>query len=343
LESIFNLRQSELDQEFSYQRKIKVAPKQHFSGIIPLILLKQRINGSDKMIENEFAYNLSKSLEEINIHAEVYWPLPMIEKNHFVLKNPIELLEDKIRTNLPSHLVLDSNQFTRDPFLNEQALFQLKHKYRFRVVLIMLDYHDEKLKYWGHRLADTIVYCRPDKRNKIKSVSTAKLVCWPGSPYPEYSTFTSERKIDFFYSGSETRNRRDFLSILEKAEIQTKINFGNREANKSYTYLDYLHELGNSKMTFSNGYISRSQDMITGRALEAFSTRTLLLYEESQTMNFFFKPFVHFVPVKTSNDLLTQVLYLLRSEELLRNIASQAHDFYRSEYSNLEFWLQVLN
>ena len=343
LDSMFRYRQSELHQEYVFLKKVQAAGEQLFSEINLLILLKQRISGSDTMIENEFAYNLSKSLEEINIHAEVYWPLPVFESNHYVFKNSIELLEEKIRTICPSHLILDSNQFTRDPLLNEQALFQLKQKYRFKVIIFMLDYHGAKLEYWGHRLADTLVYCRPDKRSKVESVSKAKLICWPGSPYPEYSKFTIESSIDFFYSGSDTRNRRDFLSILEKVEMNAKINFGNRERTKSYTYLDYLDELGNAKMTFSNGYISRREDLITGRALEAFSTKTLLLYEESKTMNYFFKPYIHFVPVKTSNDLLTQVLYLLRNEDMRLNIASQAHDFYRSQYSNLEFWLQALN
>ena len=348
LDSIFSYGQSELAQEYSVLKKVQVNGEHYFSEMNLLILLKQRINGSDTMIENEFAYNLSKSLEEININSEVYWPLPMFEANHFetshfVLKNSIQLLEEKIRTMCPSHIILDSNQFTRDPLLTEQALFQLKQHYRFKVILFMLDYNDAKLEYWGQRLADIIVYCRPDKRSKVESLSTAKLICWPGSPYPEYSKFTSERSIDFFYSGSDTRNRRDFLSILEKVEMNAKVNFGNRERTKSYTYLTYLHELGNAKMTFSNGYISRREDLITGRALEAFSTKTLLLYEESKTMNYFFKPYIHFVPVKTSNDLLTQVLYLLGKEDMRLNIASQAHNFYRSQYSNLEFWHQVLN
>jgi hypothetical protein len=343
LDSMFRYRQSELNQEYVLLKKVQTTGEHHFSEINLLILMKQRINGSDTMIENEFAYNLSKSLEEININAEVYWPLPVFETNHYVFKNSIELLEEKIRTMYPSHLILDSNQSIRDPLFNEQALFRLKQKYRFKVILYMLDYNDAKLEYWGHRLADTLVYCRPDKRSKVESVSTAKLICWPGSPYPEYSKFAIERNIDFFFSGSNTRSRRDFLSILEEVEMNAKINFGNRERTKSYTYLGYLDELGNAKMTFSNGYISRWEDQITGRALEAFSTKTLLLYEESKTMNYFFKPYIHFVPVKTSNDLLTQVLYLLRNEDMRLNIASQAHDFYRSQYNNLEFWLQVLN
>lgn len=314
-----------------------------FSGVKPMLLLKKRIHGSEDMIENEFAHNLTVTLREVGLKPELFWLDSTGESKSHESANQVQSLEAKLKQIGPTHLVIDSNQSTQDSLLNESSLLDLKCRYGIKVIVIMLDFSTTKLEYWCRRLADVLVYCRPDQESKIRSVTKARLLCWPGSPYPSISNLEAKREIDFFYSGSASRNRKDFLTSLIDADMKCKINFGNRVRAQSYSYDDYMKTLLKSKITFSNGFVRRGEDLITGRALEAFSTQTLLIYEESKTMSYFFSPYSHYIPVKTGNELLAHSLYLLKNEELRKEIAESAHLFYKRNYSNLAFWSGVFN
>jgi hypothetical protein len=136
-----------------------------FSGVKPMLLLKRRIHGSEDMIENEFAHNLTVTLREVGLEPELFWLDSTGKSNSNESANQAQSLEAKLKQIRPTHLIIDSNQSTQDSLLNESSLFDLKCRYGIKVIVIMLDFSTTKLQYWCRRLADVLVYCRPDQES----------------------------------------------------------------------------------------------------------------------------------------------------------------------------------
>jgi hypothetical protein len=296
------------------------------------------------MIENEFALNLYMSLAEVGVNPITFWPPSWTPDSQ---NNCSLSVQDEIRSfiskNRITHLILDANMNIKDSTINAEWIMGLKEEFSLKVIVIMLDYNFEKMTYWGGKVSDVFVHSRPDKFAEIRLQARGSIVSWPGSPYPRFQRVARLKEFDFFFSGSSTRGRKEFLSSLGNISMTTNIRFGERIQKSSYSYSDYIYELSRSRMTFSNGYIDDQENMITGRALESFATKTLVFYETSRVMEAFFEPFVHFVPVNTASDLAYYSEYFLHKPKLLSAITDGAYNYYYDQYSSYKYWGKVFS
>lgn len=297
------------------------------------------IGNSEKNIKSDFTINTMSSAENAGWIVNQYYgksqqnsPQAIKEKELAEFVNILEKFE-------PQLLCIDSNSPINYNYFNYERLFNLKKKYNFKVLMLVPDFELRKLQYWGGDLVDFVLFSRPSLRRKISFIPKQRLICLPGLPYSE-STFkvANEKKYDVYYSGSDTRQRRIFLDSASSTSLNVKALFGNRINHKSPDYELYKREIGEARMTFANGYVSKNNSLITGRFIESILSRCVCLYEDCLDLNSFFIPYLHYVPVSNVHEFVTTAQYLRINPEILSRISEEANTFYIENYSSKLFW-----
>jgi hypothetical protein len=223
--------------------------------------------------------------------------------------------------------------------LKREKLLELKKLYKLKTLMFVPDFELKKLQYWAPELVDYINYSRPSLRNKIKFIPDYKLICLPGVPYCE-TLFENKGKKeqDFYFSGSKTRQRDIYYDAIKNTKLDINVNFGNRISSKSPNYFEYIKNMSNSRMTFSNGYISKHNSLISGRFIEAILSKCVCFYESCPDLNAFFQPLRHYIPVSNIHEFVITAQFLNMHPELLYTISQDAYSYYMKHYSSLLFW-----
>ena len=91
-------------------------------------------------------------------------------------------------------------------------------------------------------------------------------------------------------------------------------------------------------MSFTTGYRSSNESLLAFRVVELILRDTVVFFETGSFINYFFKPYDHYIPVFNAPDLLFKANYLLNNPELLNKIKIQAKEFVQSKYAHHIFW-----
>ena len=297
------------------------------------------LNNSNEFVENDLTYHLLRSAKEAGLHSEQFWGSTSTNSPFVMEKQRLDEFISHCEKSNTQILTLDSNLRPNQKTFNYENFLEIKKKYNLRIILFVPDFDKKKIDYWARDLADLVVTSRPSLIPSLSSTDISKIVCLPGVPYAR-SVFQKShlREIDFYFSGSMTRQREIYLGALSKSEIRTKIIFGNRKMDQSPSYEQFLSDLGNAKVTFANGYINKKNHLIAGRFLEAILSETLCIYEDATELESFFIPFQHYIPVSTSTEFVKMTHYYLRECEERKNISKLAFNYWDSHYSSNRFW-----
>jgi hypothetical protein len=196
---------------------------------------------------------------------------------------------------------------------------------------------------------DLIVHFNPKVRNLITSQEDLKEIVWPGLPFPErlFESITKEqqKKIPkLLFSGSNHRFRRTYSDYAMKlVPSEVALHGRNNVGNSQVSYRDYLKELGRYQLVFSSGYYSRKESIVVGRVWEAILLGTVVLYESGSWLDYYLKPYEHYIPIFNRNDLVHKANFLLENPQYLDVIARKAFHHYIENFSSEKFWNLVAN
>jgi len=304
-----------------------------------LVFLPIFIGNSEKYIKNDLTFNVMSSAENAGWIVQQYYGKSQQNTPKLRKEREIDEFIRIIEEFKPQLVCIDSNAPINQNNFNNERLSKIKEKYGFKVLMFVPDFEIRKLQYWGNDLVDFVNFSRPSLRSKINFIPEQKLICLPGLPYSE-SIFEgeSEKEYDFYYSGSDTRQRRIFLDAARNTNLNVKALFENRIIHKSPEYREYIQEMGKSRMTFSNGYISRNNSLIAGRFIESILSKSVCLYEDCPDLDAFFVPYRHYIPVSNIHEFVINAQFLRISPEILARISEQAYTYFMDNYSSKLFW-----
>jgi len=307
-----------------------------------VFFVQEFVNNDLKRIENDLKFNFDFCMTSLGIKPLHYWPKREILNGNIYQKTLLEEFEEFLQINCPEIIFIDANFRAHQKTFSSQSFSKLKEKYGFKIALVVPDFKPKNIEYWSD-ISDVIVMTLPLNVPQISNVQVNKIVCIPFLPINLDLTPSSweSRHLDFFFSGTRNKERDLFVNRIRRLPITANINFHNRSANLATSYGDYIKELGNSKSTFSNGFISSKLNFISARFCEAILTGTFCFYEYCPNLELFFLPNVHFKPVKTAADLYFGILDLKKNERAYESLARDAFDFanfhynYRAMYSRI--------
>jgi hypothetical protein len=349
----FGNRLSIESEEYVYQKFSEVNPKKNQANSYSLkdyknvqinkmrlmIFSPKFFNNSDKFVENDLTVNVIGSAIDNGIQVEHFYGNQLANSPFVGEIERYKAFESALANFQPDVLAIDSNSSINHKTFNCENLLNLKKKYGFKVLMFVPDFDLRKINYWMNTLVDLAQYSRPSLSYLISNIPEEKLVCFPPCPYKEFDTYTKDsREIDIFYSGSDTRQRRVFINAAYEAGLIVDSNFGNKESSLSPSYLDFMKKMRQSKMTFSNGYISKNNSLVAGRLIESMISRTVCLYEDCEDIQKFFEPYVHYVPVTNINNFVVQAQFLKKNKNYLEFLSDNAFDFLKENYSAKLFW-----
>jgi len=332
----------ELKTQLFFDNKYSLENYRDFHSKINLKLLVFSpifIGNSEKYIKNELTFNVMSSAENAGWNVKQYYGKSQQNASKLVKEREIDEFMRIIEEFKPQLVCIDSNSAINYNNFNNERLSKIKKKYSFKVLMFVPDFEIRKLQYWGNDLVDFVNFSRPSLRSKINFIPEQKLICLPGIPYFE-SIFEglSEKKYDFFYSGSDARQRRIFLDGARNTNLYVKALFENRINLESPDYKEYCQEIGKSRMTFANGYISRNNSLIAGRFIESILSKSVCLYEDCPDLDAFFLPYRHYIPVSNIHEFVITAQFLRINPEILVRISEEAYTYYMQNYSSKLFW-----
>jgi len=167
------------------------------------------------------------------------------------------------------------------------------------------------------------------------------LVKYP--PVDESFFYPRKKDIELSFMGqtSEYRsNRNEFLDFLANHGLLTVDSRHDRA--RQNTHDEYAEILGRTKISINfSGSVHAHQ--LKARVFEIILSGCMLLESENDQVSRLLKPYVHYIPFSTKEDLLRKATYYLRNSSERRRIAVVARDFVLENYSSTNFWQAILS
>lgn len=315
--------------ELKKYRKELLIEELKFNNVI--LLAPTVVQRSGITMESDFNFAYKESLIELGI------PVQTIDIDTC-------LTERKLKKR--TLLLIDGNSFVRfsDEKLNEINMIRKQGCY------VTFDHPDLHASKDGKEIIGRL-YNNADLgiiHNPLIELTDAmkkKTVLWP--TYPFSKRFESENLIkksdSMLFSGSSFRGlngRRVYLNYLRKHKfpVNNQMLSSKHTGEINTAYLEYLRSLESSTMAFTTGYRSSKESLLAFRVMELILRDTVVFYEKGSFINYFLKPYEHYIPVVNAPDLLFKANHLLNNPELLTRIKIQAKEFVQSKYAHDIFW-----
>jgi hypothetical protein len=306
-----------------------------------LVCVEPSIRFANHFVQSDLHINLVHSLKENNFFMIDVWN--EIEKFPSNVKaiEVQEYLEDIVTRSKISHLFFDLNCTRDSELFGLNWLTSLKKRYNLKIVFFAPDFSLKKYLFWND-IADIFVMSRPSKLQELPQSIIHKILIQPGIPYSTHLLMGAEKSIDFAFVGSPSRDRKFFMAGLSKFPIKTQIEFAGKTEGRFTQYSDYIEVISRARMTFSNGYINPRDSLIAGRFIESVLVGTLVFYENCPDLEFFFRPGLHYVSVKSRREFENKIMQLNADEELRKGIADCARNHYLQKYGSTIMYKHIL-
>lgn len=307
------------------------------------LLLRKFVSRSKRDVESDMYFAYSQSLTDIGHTYSDMSALLTLESTESTTVTRI--IHEHVDAGI-EHVILDGNCFLMDRFGLLEKIKRIKRK-SLGIIVDIPDCYQSKEGYsrmleWT-KYADVVVV--HNSRLHVPS-SVQNILLWPGFPFPElkYESKWSNKTKDFSILGYEHRQREIFA---RKAATLGLLSFNFLHSNKQLenvrsSYIDYIAQLKEVRMTFSNGYINSRESIIVGRALESMLCNTLLLYENGSDLDFFFSPYSDYIQIYSLADFVEKSTFLMNNLTYAEQIATHGFRTYRNKYNSRKFWENVL-
>lgn len=293
----------------------------------------QFVSRSGVEMEADFYFAYKNSVEELDKPIEAISNFKILTLNN-ELKKTLLIIDGHSLLNLTQQEIENLNQF------------------RLSGGIVLFDHPDlirtrggEGLLEMCFQLADFGIVHNPYLR--VESYGD-RVLLWPTYPFASvFSNVSRNCKRDaVLFSGSAFRGfngRKYFFNYVAKRGLNVNHNMSaGGIIGKVYTdYPEYLLSLESCILSFTTGYRNRKESLLAFRAVELMLKGVVVLYEEGSFIEYFFKPYVHYVPVKNGPDLYLKSKFLIRNPEIVKRISDNAKLYYQTKFSNNAFWSAV--
>jgi hypothetical protein len=327
-----NLSQFRMDQVIPNQSQVKF-----FSGKLQieryLLYTPQFVVRSSVEMEADFYFAYLKSVEELGKNIELIINLNKSILNG-VLKKTLLIIDGHTLLNLPKSQV------------------EILNLFRLSGGVVLFDHPDlikskngEKLLDQCFRFADFGVIHNP--RLSFEKFSN-RVILWPTYPFADVfsSAGLQEKKSALLFSGSLFRglNGRKYFfkyAVRRGLDVIDSMADSEKKENIFSEYSEYLKSLEVCKLSFTTGYRNRRESLLAFRCIELMLRGVVVLYEEGSFIDYFFIPYVHYIPVKNAPDMFLKAKYLLRNPELINSVSTNAKLYCQAKFSNKTFWAEI--
>lgn len=175
----------------------------------------------------------------------------------------------------------------------------------------------------------------PDKYYTVSTVYSPSL--FHADPY-------IEREHDVLFIGgiAKYKDRRDGIKMIQQAGIDILLPGG--RGHHPITSEKYSDFTKNSKIIVNwTKFIHGGFHQAKGRIFEATLAGSLLVSEECDAVNYFFKPNIDYVPFSSNEELVEKLKYYLKNDGERLKIAKHGHESALSKYSAQQHFAGIID
>lgn len=308
------------------------------------IVIHEKIQRNNIWMEHEFAFAYKESLKDLHIKSEIYDTTTLVAKN----TSTDEFTESVISKRITHLVLLGDTMLNGQAFLTEDNLEKLRTVHSIKTIVVFMDClvtsnAREMLEFWKEK-SDVIVVHHPILAKYLKS---KRLVIWPSLPYPEEFFAELEscvKDTKLLIPGSSHRFRTEWadLAIKNGLEINKQINTRTENRSNTYSIREYFLALAHSKFIFTNGYRNSRESQVIAKTTEVMLVGSLLLYERGSQLDYFFSPYLDYLPVRNVSDLVSKVNYLAKNPDIADRIIFNGRKKLQEQFNTRLFWESIL-
>lgn len=144
--------------------------------------------------------------------------------------------------------------------------------------------------------------------------------------------------------GGYPEERIQGINALKESGIPIETPGGRGEGQKRLSNEEYAAFFKKSQIVVNwSRHISKQWFQAKARIFEATLTGAMLLCEECEPVNVWFRPYIDYVPFTGVDDLVDKARYYLSHDEERLKIAEQGHRVAHSKYSAGVIWSDMIN
>ncbi len=224
-------------------------------------------------------------------------------------------------------------------------------KYNTQIVFTWLDTWDKAI--WEKRILPVLDISTKNIVTDIKDNPIIKnypatqfdwfpipIVQYPYVPFPD-------RRHKIFYSGGVSndgiyKSRGEYLAFLSANNIAVDgISYNRENPEIRPTYHEYRLELSESKIALNFTW-KGTNEIITGRTWEIFSSGSLLLQNQSKVLEGLFIEGTHYLSFESEEDLLSKLIFLENNPSIAESIGIAGLEKYNSIARDYDYWKFIL-
>ena len=196
---------------------------------------------------------------------------------------------------------------------------------------------------------DKVLYYDKNSPVEMHNKHNQNLLLWL-PPVPSTFFFPTDRKYDFFFSGSVSSHRHEWLNILIKKalkyEWRFEIKLHKKEIDKNTRpYSNYCENVRQSRFCVNLTNKGNGLHCLNGRSMQTIASNTLLIQEVGENhdpLSTFFEPYLHYIPFKSRKEL-EAILNLLKKEpDLLLKVTEAGYEFFKQNFTENKAWNRII-
>jgi hypothetical protein len=284
-------------------------------------------------MEADFYFAYLKSVEELGKSIEL-----IINLDKSILKGDLS----------KTLLIVDGHTLLNLPKSQVETL----DLFRLHGGIVLFDHPDllkskngEKLLDQCFRFADFGVIHNPLLSFKKYA---KRIILWPTYPFGDVfdGMGIEEKQNGLLFSGTSFRglNGRKYYSkyaLRRGLDIVDSMSNNEKKENSYFGYSEYLKSLEVCKLAFTTGYRNKKESLLAFRCVELIRRGVVVLYEEGSFIDYFYTPYVHYIPVSNAPDMYLKADYLLKNPELINSVSTNAKLYCKEKFSNKIFWMEI--
>lgn len=317
------------------------------------VVMPRNIENDPAYIEHDISFHMTRTARTAGFETTFFAADAITYSGSEGYHDEFTKLVSFLEAGKPNIVAIDGNYrpnnpatiFTFKRALSPDDMAKLRLQFGFQLIVVIPDCHDlapGNLSDWGP-VADLVVTFHKDSESYRSFPTKEKVLVCPSIPFAaELFTPREKKDIGLSYIGSDTRERSTFMAAAEAAGLDTLIRMHDRRRETAPDTEEFASLLARSHLSFNNGWQSEGPAIITGRVAETILAGGVLVQEIGSALDDYLVPFVHYVPVSNTHQLVAYSRFLLAHDEHRTRIADEGRKFWLEHYRSERFWAKAL-
>jgi hypothetical protein len=190
-----------------------------------------------------------------------------------------------------------------------------------------------------------LIHIAPGGEADKHAESQSKLFCTACPVNPRNFYRQTERSFDVSFFGSYGTYLRAFW-LASVARLSKRLALhdnlrGHDRTSDCPTMAEYAAIMRGSLMVLNFSARSPGIKIMTGRVWQATSSGVVLLEEANEPVEYYFVPFVHYIPFENARQLAHMIEFFKKNGDWAERISHSAAEFCAQHYSAERIWSRV--